>query len=230
MRHVSLLVSLPVILALVGGSSSAVDYPIPIKVTVIKQGKLFKFVSKGSFTLPASQGPDDPTIAGGALCFRGALGNKTYVLPASVWSQRAGGVLYKAKDTVCKRVILKSNLIKGVCVGDTGTFNAPNDSGPGCCFVGGPMVCTNATANTCPQGFGSFLLGEVCGGPGLGCSLTTIGLQVGTATTRYCGACGGTVRGNPSKVYKRTDCPAPAACEPCSPGGAFLESGTASLF
>ena len=40
----------------------------------------------------------------------------------------------------------------------------------------------------------------------------SIVLTVGTGTTRYCGLCGGTPKGDPNKVFKQTTCPAPLAC------------------
>jgi hypothetical protein len=51
-----------------------------------------------------------------------------------------------------------------------------------------------------------------------------ITVKVGSGSTRICGQCGGTVKGNPSKLSKRKDCSAPAACL-CnlSPSGAFME-------
>jgi len=49
-------------------------------------------------------------------------------------------------------------------------------------------------------------------------------LQLGVpGGTRYCGVCGGEVKGNPDKAAKRKDCAAPAGCLPTSPSGAFLD-------
>jgi hypothetical protein len=37
-------------------------------------------------------------------------------------------------------------------------------------------------------------------------------LTIGAGTTRYCGSCGGSPKGNASRVLKRIRCAAPAAC------------------
>jgi hypothetical protein len=51
-----------------------------------------------------------------------------------------------------------------------------------------------------------------------------IGINVIIGSTRLCARCGGTPKGNATKLTKRKDCAAPAACL-CtgSPSGSFLE-------
>jgi hypothetical protein len=36
--------------------------------------------------------------------------------------------------------------------------------------------------------------------------------RLDTPSATYCGSCGGTLKGNPAKLAKRKDCPAPASC------------------
>src|SRR5262245_33257707 len=108
------------------GKAVATDSLIPVKVTIIKPGKLFKFVAKGTFTLPDSN--SDPTANGASLCFQGTSGGQTYTLAAGEWKAIAKGG-FKATDAVCKAVLVKANVIKGVCKPDTGTFAVP-DAGP----------------------------------------------------------------------------------------------------
>lgn len=38
-------------------------------------------------------------------------------------------------------------------------------------------------------------------------------LSLGSETAKYCGSCGGTSRGNPNKIFKRTNCGVPPSCE-----------------
>ncbi len=95
------------------------------KITVVKAGKLFKIVAKGAFPIPGVA--DDPTVGGGSLhvfdtvSFPSGAGDHTYTLPAAGWkSLGAKGFKYKGKDasdTVCKIVLIKTNVIKAVCKG-----------------------------------------------------------------------------------------------------------------
>jgi hypothetical protein len=75
-------------------------------------------------------------------------------------------------------------------------------SGPGCPLV---VVKANVVKAICKPGTGTLKVPEA--GP------VTAVLRVGARTARYCAACGGTPRGNAAKVFKRTACAAPPACE-----------------
>jgi hypothetical protein len=56
----------------------------------------------------------------------------------------------------------------------------------------------------CKADTGTFALPEA--GP------VAIQLTVGTGSTHYCAQCSGTPKGNPDKIFKHMDCPAPLAC------------------
>jgi hypothetical protein len=134
-------------------------------VAIVRPGKLFKFVAHGSFPLPDAE--DDPTQEGAVLGFAGTTGTQTYPLPTSCWTGLGpgndGSKGYKCQDAVCKLVLVKPRVVKGVCRDDTGTFTVP-DPGP-----------------------------------------LDIQLAIGDSTA-YCARCGGTIKGNPDVVFKRTDC------------------------
>jgi hypothetical protein len=66
------------------------------------------------------------------------------------------------------------------------------------------IVTERVIKGVCKADTGTFALPEP--GP------VAIRLTVGTGTTRYCARCGGTPRGNPDKIFKQRDCPAPLAC------------------
>jgi hypothetical protein len=104
--------------------------PIPVKIAVIKPDKLFKFVAKGTFTLP-DPASDDPTIEGGELLFSSTSGGQNYLLPPACWTPigPGGSKGFKCKDTTCK-VIVKEKTIKGVCKMDTGDYGPLPDSEP----------------------------------------------------------------------------------------------------
>jgi hypothetical protein len=76
-------------------------------------------------------------------------------------------------------------------------------------FGGGPcplvVVKANVIKAICRPGTGTLRVPE--SGP------VTAVLRVGAGTARFCAACGGTPKGDPAKVFKRTGCGAPAACE-----------------
>ena len=167
-----LAVALAVILS-TGASAQVVGYGVPGKVTIIKPGRLIKFVARGSFTLPDPLA-DDPRSEGGSLSFTGT-GERFYPLSAGCWTGLGpggdGSTGFKCRDTMCRSVLVRTNLIKAVCRPDTGTFTVPE---------------------TRP---------------------VNIVLGIGDGT-RYCATCGGTPRGNPYSVFKRTDCTPPTACPP----------------
>jgi hypothetical protein len=102
---------------------------LPVKVTLIKPGTLFKFVAKGDFELPPLT--DNPISEGGSLTFTGTTGGQTYTLPQACWRPIGpnGSKGYKCNDTICRSVVVKRNLLKAVCKLDTGNFSLP-ETGP----------------------------------------------------------------------------------------------------
>ena len=110
--------ALGAVMALGAGVAGAADQTIPGNIHIVKTGKLAKFVSTGSFTLP-----DDPTSGGASLRIKdtgGASPPNTYNLPAANWKglgNPAGSKGYKYKGTKtpgdpCLVVMLKTNLVK----------------------------------------------------------------------------------------------------------------------
>lgn len=111
----------------------AVDFPIPTRVTLIRTSKIAKFVATtGPFTLPTPGGDDDPTIEGGSVTVAdtGNLTNQnTYALPLTGWIiLGSGGYKYRGAGSLtdpCKKVLVKSNRIVGVCKGAGVTITTP---------------------------------------------------------------------------------------------------------
>jgi hypothetical protein len=166
----------------------AVDYLIPAKVAVIKPGKLFKFVSTGTFTLP-DPGTDNPTSEGGSLCFQGTTGGKTYTLDAACWKGLGpggdGSKGFKCKDATCKAVIVKENVIKGVCKPDTGDFGPLPEPGPVVILLAVGSGTTNycAECGGTPKGNDAKIFKrKECAAPGA-CSACLGGATTTTTTT-----------------------------------------------
>jgi len=126
-------------------AARAADTLIPGKVTIVKTGKLAKFVAKpssGTFVVPAPLGTGDPTSAGsggggGQLEMfdtgLGGAGVDTYALPAAGWKglgNPAGSKGYKYKGAgspsdPCRVVLVKEKVIKAVCRGSGVTLTPP---------------------------------------------------------------------------------------------------------
>lgn len=173
-------------------TAGAADIPIPGKITVVKSGKLARFVSKAAtaFPLPAPGSAEDPTQAGAVVSFFDTnfpgAGSITFTLDASGWKglgKPAGskGYKYKGKKDVtdadpkgtCRVVLLKEKVIKAVCKGAAVTLTTP--------FSGSEGV--------------------------------TLGIPAGSvASTRYCAEVGGDEIKNDFKRMKRKNAPAPASC------------------
>jgi hypothetical protein len=139
---------------------------------LIKPGRVFRFVSRGTFTLPG--GADNPVTGGGTLCVESSsTGRTTYVLDQAAWTglgpDADGSKGFRFRGTTC-RAIIRETVVRGVCRRSTGAFALPET-------------------------------GDVA-----------IVLAVGDGPRRYCGACGGTPRGDPEKVFRRTECDPPGAC------------------
>ncbi len=107
----------------------ATGTPVPLRLLLVKPGKLGKVVVAGPTTLPAPGG-GDPTARGGALTLAGATGSVTYDLPAPGWKAlgRNGTKGFRHRGPACK-VIAKPQTITAVCKGGAGTLAVP-DAGP----------------------------------------------------------------------------------------------------
>ena len=111
----------------------ATDYLISVNITLIRTGRIFKFVSRpGPFSIPSPGGDDDPTIEGGSVTAADTgnlLNQNTYLLPALNWGViGSGGFKYRGTGTPgdpCKVVIAKPNVLKGVCKGSDITITTP---------------------------------------------------------------------------------------------------------
>jgi hypothetical protein len=121
---------------LLGGAALAVDDPDNLMsgtVTVVKTGKLAKFVATPSAANPLPSATNDPTIAGGTLHMfdTGQLGNgDVYTLAASGWSRIPKKETkplkgYKFKGSPCKQVLVKDNVVKAQCKGAAVQLDTP---------------------------------------------------------------------------------------------------------
>ena len=176
-------------------TACAADEPdelMPGKVTVIKPGKLAKFVAKpatgDAFELPGAS--NDPTVEGGSLRIFDAAttaGDDLYPLPVQPaplgWKglgNPAGSKGYKYKGAgtpadPCTVVLIKPKVVKGVCRGASMTLAPPFD-------------------------------GEV-----------GIILTAGTGSKRYCASFGGAEVKNAPELTKRKDAAAAACPTPVPP-------------
>ena len=176
----------------------AVDYTIPGRITVVKTGKIAKFVAKpGPFTLPVAGGSQDPQLHGAELRVfdTGASGGAVvFTLPAAGWrglGSPTGSRGYKyrgslANDPTCAVVFINDKVIKGVCKGAAVTLSPP--------FFGDEAV----------------ILGVPAGTAGLG-------VPAGTSAVRYCAQFGGTTTRNDARGLKRKRATAPPACAATPP-------------
>jgi hypothetical protein len=187
---------------LVPAITRAADVLIPGKITIIKPGKLAKFVAKpvspATFTLPVAGSGSDPTT-GGAGGGGGSLqvfdtvlvgaGENTYALPAAGWKglgSPAGDTGYKYKGTglpgdPCKVVLVKERVIKAVCRGADVSFALP--------VIGAEAIV----------------------------------LSVGATPDRYCAEFGGTDVKNDATLLKRKDAGAPTACGTYTCGNGMID-------
>ena len=104
----------------------AVDYMIPVTTERMDEGRFWVMkASPGPFVLPS----DDPTDEGGSVQITDA-GNAMsfmYLLPASQWTTIGAGpngYKYKGAGTIqdpCKVVIVKTKVIKVVCIASLST-------------------------------------------------------------------------------------------------------------
>jgi hypothetical protein len=173
-----------VVLALVlAAPAYSTDNMIPVRVTLIKTGISFKFVSKQATPFPLPAPSDDPTAAGGSLTVfdtDNPVNTNTYPLPMGNWlalGNPPGALGFKYKGTgvpgdPCKTVLIKPTVIKGVCKGSDITLATP-------------LAATSSLAGA---------------------------LTIGTGT-RYCIACEGDWIKNLTGIFKSINCPAPPLCE-----------------
>lgn len=116
------------------------DENMPGKITVIRgPGGVAKFVAKPGtpehpFPFGLPDPGDDPTATGGRLDVfdkTGAAGSDSYALPAAGWralGNPAGSVGFKFKGgpgDACRVVLVKTNVVKGVCKGGSVTLTPP---------------------------------------------------------------------------------------------------------
>jgi len=191
---------------------SASDEPdelLPGRVTIVKLGKLAKFVARPasrdlSFDLPDPS--NDPRAEGATLRIfdsGGMAGDVTFILPAGApgkfgWKRLPAnedrplkGYRYrgtgKAADP-CKVVLVREKVVKAVCRGAAVTLQPP--------FAGDVDIV----------------------------------LSIGTDTKRYCASFGGTTVKNNPNVTKRKLAPDPASCPPsgaaCSCGASVPQGLT----
>ena len=170
----------------------ATDVMAPGKLSIIKPGKLAKFLAKpvspAVFGLPLPNSMGDPTTAGlggggGSLqvfdtVLGGGAGENTYSLPAAGWKglgNPAGSSGYKYKGTglpgdPCRVVLVKEKIVKAVCKSADVSFALP--------MAGAEAIV----------------------------------LSIGATPDRYCAEFGGATVKNDNTQFKRKDAGAPAAC------------------
>ena len=188
--------------------AAAADMLVPGRVTIVKLGKLARFVAKPAnrgetFLIPDPGSAGDPTtdgLGGGGgrlLVFdtgAAGAGSNTYELPSGVpapfgWKglgNPAGSKGYKYKGTgqaadPCKVVLVKPKVVKAVCRGAGVTLQPP--------FTGDESVVLSLGA---------------------------------TMSDRYCALFGGSTVKNNENIFKRKFAPEPSSCL-TSPSGAFLD-------
>lgn len=120
------------------GSGTCDEHPIPGKLAMVKATRLVKFVAKPAvlgddFPLPTA----DAVVDGGALRVfdsTGAAGHDVYDLPAGANWRGLGnppgssGYEYRGAgegDDPCKIVLVKRNVLKGICRGTSVTLAPP---------------------------------------------------------------------------------------------------------
>ncbi|MGH6690609.1 MAG: hypothetical protein ACREF4_08025 [Gammaproteobacteria bacterium] len=140
---------------LIGGVALAVDDPDNLMsgtVTVIKFGKLAKFVGKPSTITPLPSDANAPNNAGGGslqIFDTGKAGNEdTYSLPQAGWSRIPAkttkalkGYKYKgagSSSDPCKNVIVKATVVKAVCKGSAVQLTTPFTGNVGIVLTVGP--------------------------------------------------------------------------------------------
>jgi hypothetical protein len=163
MRRVVTGIVLGAVLTMGWTPAGATDQTIAGTIHIIKTGKLAKVVCAGvSITLPS-----DPTVGGASLRIKdtgGASLTNTYGLPAANWKglgNPAGSKGFKYKGTKtpgdpCVVVLVKTNLMKGVCKGADVTTATPAFSGASA------VTLTSGTDRICAQ-FGGTTVKNVAG-------------------------------------------------------------------
>ena len=199
---------------LVASQAGAADVTIPGRISVVKTGKVFKFVAKpGPFALPVAGGGQDPQLHGAQLRVfdTGTSGGDVlYTLPAAGWrglGSPTGSRGYKyrgsqANDPTCTIVFISDKVIKGVCKGAGVTLTPP--------FTGDEAILLGISAGT-----------------------AGVGVPAGTSAVRYCAQFGGTTSRNDTRGLKRKRANAPGACAsvppPPTPTATATVFGTATI-
>lgn len=150
--------------------AGAADIEIPGKIGIVKDTKLFKLVAKPvtTFPIPAGQGPNDPTIAGGDVNVfdTDSSGSLTDSLTGGTWDALGSDPLnptgYKYKNTLApvggavKLIIVKPAVIK-IIAKDDGSLNGPIGGNLGVeLFLGTDKYCAEFGGTTIKNQVGLF--------------------------------------------------------------------------
>jgi ELWxxDGT repeat protein len=119
------------------GTAAAADVLLSGKVVVVKESRLFKLVARGTFAIPAGQGPSDPTtsdIADLTVTDTGGLGSLFDDLSVGAWQALGSDALnptgfryrHSAAPTggSVRLILMRPNFIK-IVAEDDGTLNPP---------------------------------------------------------------------------------------------------------
>ena len=105
---------------------------LPLRLALVKPTRLFRFVAKGTFTLP-DRALDDPRTEGGTLTFTGTTGGASYFLASGGWRGlgpgKDGSKGFRFAGFPCRTIIVKRTTVKALCKSDTGTIGLP-EPGP----------------------------------------------------------------------------------------------------
>jgi uncharacterized delta-60 repeat protein len=146
--------------------STPTGYAIPLKLAVVKPGRLVKLIAKGRFTLPDPG--DSPAAEGGTLSVTGTTGSVTFPLGAASWRTlgRAGRVRgYHFGDTGCPTVLVTPRLVKAVCRGSTGTLAVPEPGALNVLLTIGTGTRYCATCGGTPRGGAAVFRRVGCAAP-----------------------------------------------------------------
>jgi cysteine-rich repeat protein len=169
MRTTSRALALTAVFTLMGaGLARAADFTLPGHSMSIKDTKLFKSTSKGSFTVPTSGGASDPTANASSLTADdfGSSGALTEAdLDSSLWKglgNPAGikGYVYSNPNAAAgtdpvRKIVLKSKVIK-IITRDDGTLDGPVSGAVGLFLnVGADTYCARYGGNTVQNVTGS---------------------------------------------------------------------------
>jgi hypothetical protein len=165
--------------------AGAADIPIPGKIGIVKDTKLFKIVSKpvGAFTIPAVGSGTDPQIVGGDV---------------NVFDSDGSGVLF---DDLTGFPVGEGWKGLGNPPGTTG-YKYKNTTAPGSGAVK-IIILKPTVIKILAKTDGTLQPGPIGG---------NLGVELINGTDRRCADFGGTEIKNDPALYKHKDAPAPASC------------------